>query len=251
MSPGLTAVLKTLLLPPAINFVLIACGLIIQKRSAWLGRLCWVAGLSLLVVISLRPVSFPLIHSLERYTPLPVPLVTDNEQAIVVLGAGINSHAREFGRAIESDAGLQRLQYAAFLHQQSSLPILLSGGIVNQNRISEAAVMATTLNNSFNVEPVWQEQLSRNTWENASYSAQLLKGQGITSVYLVTHAYHMPRAIMAYEAHGIELTPAPLGFAMSPRYDDVRTYLPSMGAMLESHAALHEYLGLLWYLLRH
>ncbi len=251
MSLGLTAVLKTLLLPPTINFILIACGFLIQKKIVWLGRLCWIAGLLFFVVISFRPVSYTLVHSLESYPPLSVPLVTGNEKAIVVLGAGINGYASEFGRATESVTGLQRLQYAAFLHQQSGLPVLLSGGVVNQHRISEAAVMAATLKNSFNVGLLWQEQLSRNTWENASYTATLLNGQGIKSIFLVTHAHHISRAVMAFEAHGIEATPAPLGFVTPPRYDSVVTYLPSMGAMLESHSALHEYLGLLWYRLRY
>lgn len=251
MTLTVIAVLKSLLLPPTSNFILILFGLMLGRKVKWLGQLLWLTGLLTLVALSLRPVSYSLISSLERYPSLPVPVQLQAQQAIVVLGAGINPDSTEFGRSTESARGLQRLHYAAFLHEQTGLPVLVSGGYVDSNRVSEAAVMSQTLRNSFDVATVWEEQQSINTAENASYSAALLQAQSVISIYLVTHAPHMPRAMMMFLAQGLEVTPAPVRFAPYPEYSRPDTYLPSMGALYESHTALHEYLGLLWYRFRY
>lgn len=251
MTLTVIAVIKSLLLPPAVNFFLILAGYLLFRKCKWLGQLLMFTGFFSLLVLSLRPVSYYMVSSLERYPALPVPVRLKNEQTIVVLGAGINDDSPEFGRSTESARGIQRLQYAAFLHEQTGLPVLVSGGFVDSKTVSEAAVMSQTLQNSFGVATVWQEQQSVNTAENAIYSAELLKGQGVSAIYLVTHARHMPRALMMFEAQGLGITPAPIQFAPEPEYSLPQTYLPRMDALSESHAALHEYLGLAWYRLRY
>ncbi len=251
MNLTVIAVIKSLLLPPTLNFFFILAGYLLLRKLKWLGQLLILTGLLSLLLLSLRPVSYLMIQGLERYPPLPVPVQLQDEKAIVVLGAGINENSPEFGRSTESARGIQRLQYAAFLFEQTALPVLVSGGYVHSNKVSEAAVMSQTLQNSFDVATVWQEQQSGNTAENALYSAELLQGQGVSTIYLVTHAWHMPRALMMFEAQGMDVTPAPIQAATRPEYWLPRTYLPSMDALVESHLALHEYLGLLWYRLRY
>ena len=70
--------------------------------------------------------------------------------------------AKEFGKAVDTAGALERNHYAAFLHKQTGLPILVSGGYVGSSAITlKHAVMADTLTNSFNVPVKWQEERSR------------------------------------------------------------------------------------------
>ena len=54
--------------------------------------------------------------------------------------------------------------------------------------------MKQVLEREFQVPVTWVEETSRNTLENARGSFQVLGAAGIRRVYLVTHAWHMPRA---------------------------------------------------------
>ena len=48
-----------------------------------------------------------------------------------------------------------------------------------------------SLRQDFQVPATWVETASRDTWENATDSAAILRPLGIHSVYVVTHAWHM------------------------------------------------------------
>lgn len=247
MSLSAIAAVKALLLPPTLNFIFIVVGLLLLRRAKTPAYLLMLVGVFSLLLLCLEPVSYQLSRWLESHPALPVPVLLNNEQAIVVLGAGINTSTPEFGRSIDTAKQLQRLHYAGLLHQQTALPVLVSGGYVHSQVLSEAAVMAQTLQNSFRVDTVWQEQQSENTAENALYSVELLNAQEVEKVFLVTHARHMPRAVMMFEAQGMAVTPAPTGFTEAPDYRLPATYLPSVYALAISYAALHEYLGIAWY----
>ena len=55
----------------------------------------------------------------------------------------------------------------------------------------------------------WVEDASDDTWENAAFSAEILKKQGIHSVYVVTQGWHMRRAMLAFRHAGLIATAAP------------------------------------------
>ena len=59
----------------------------------------------------------------------------------------------------------------------------------------------------------WVEAQSLSTYENAQLSTRMLQQAGIGKIYLVTHAWHMPRATSAFEAAGMQVVPAPTRFA--------------------------------------
>ena len=74
---------------------------------------------------------------------------------------------------------------------------------------------------------------------HAEDSAALLQPLGIHSVYVVTHAWHMPRAFLAFRHFGLHAVPAVV------RWDDTtRGVLPTATAWLDSYFALHEWIGL-------
>src|SRR5262245_43563698 len=63
---------------------------------------------------------------------------------------------------------------------------------------------------------VYVESRPRTTFEDALYSAALLKPKPIERWLLVTSAFHMPRAVGCFRAAGFQVQPYPVGFASPP-----------------------------------
>ncbi len=209
--------LATVLLVPPLNLALIAAFtfFLLRRRP---GRAIVGVALVGLVVLALPAVGNALLVSLER---LPQPRATDLPAAppgaIVVLGAELRPVPGldgDLGKdPSDADIGplsLERIRAAAALHRRTGLPILVSGGIVRDEPVAVGTVMARSLADDFGTPPRWVETRSRDTWENARFSADLLRAAGIRTVYVVTHAWHMPRALLAFRRAGIAAVPAPV-----------------------------------------
>lgn len=260
------AIIEILVRPPGVIIVLLLLTFLADLKSHWLGTGMLVFSTMLLIVVSLPGTAHMLMAGLQRYAkPLDlVPMaergpqaalfiardsIKDPPQAIVVLGSDRYSDAPEYdGKDTASAFGLERLRYAAYLQHKTGLPILVSGGSANGEEIAEADFMKTILTDEFKVNVKWVERRSRNTLENARFSQALLAEAKIRTVYLVTHAWHMRRALRAFEVAGINAVPAPTGFDTLTRKDrEGFAYLPSARGMYLTSIALHEQLGFLWY----
>ena len=170
-------------------------------------------------------------------------------QAIVVLGGGVR--AGDGGQVPDTlgTGSLERVVFAARAYRQLHLKVAVAGA-GRPDHTAEAALMKSVLEGDFNVPVTWVEDQSRSTWENAVDTAKLLKPAGITTVVLVTHAWHMKRALWSFERAGLHALPwpAPITYDEPRRLDD---YLPSIGALEDSYRALHEAIGLAYYRFRH
>ncbi len=109
-----------------------------------------------------------------------------------------------------------------------------------------AQLMKRTLEEDFRVAVRWTEDQARDTFQNARNSQALLQAEGIETVLLVTHAWHMPRSVFSFETAGLRVIAAPTRFAFPPE-PEVADFWPSMGALHSSYYGLHEWLGLAWY----
>jgi uncharacterized SAM-binding protein YcdF (DUF218 family) len=198
----------------------------------------------LLYTLSTRFVADQLLHALEA--PWRNPLVIGTGQAIVVLGAGRYFNAPEYGSDTVNAQALVRLRYAANLHRATGIPILVAGGSPDGAPHAEATDMAATLDQDFRVPVAWIEDKSHTTLESARLSRKLLGAAGIHTVYLVTHAWHMPRAVQAFEHSGFTVIPAPTGYATRYRIT-VLDFFPDARALADSSRWFHEVLGIAWY----
>ena len=235
------ALITALILPPTVLILTAGFGLLLYARRPRFGRTVIAVSLLALLLLSLPWVANGLQRSLETYGPIQ-PQMLQQAQAIVVLGAGTNYDAPEFGGldAIGHN-GLVRARYAAYLHRQSSLPILVAGGAPHGGR-TEAEAMRDVLEKEFQVAVRWQEARSHNTAENARYSQEILARTAVSIVALVTDATHMPRAKLLFEKAGLIVLPAPTGFATdSPGFD---LFWPSASALAGSAYAIREWLAL-------
>jgi uncharacterized SAM-binding protein YcdF (DUF218 family) len=236
------------LLPPLSLVILLAAGLIVHRRRPRLAM-----SLILLAAVALYALSTPwvsgvLLKSLEISSPLE-PARLQGVDAIVVLGGGRRLDAAEYGQDTLKGLALERLRYGAHLHRTSGRPLLVTGGMPGGGTLAEGRIMQRILEDEYGLTARWVEDRAETTWDNARFSAALLQQDGIRRIALVTHAWHLRRAVPQFEAQGLAVTPAGVGFSSS-RVDDVFDLLPTPAGLRDSTFALHEWLGILWYKLR-
>jgi uncharacterized SAM-binding protein YcdF (DUF218 family) len=245
-------IIKELVLPPGLPLLLAIIGLAVGLRWRRTGLALAVFAIFSLYLLCLVPVSKALLVSLESASPLPESVSARGYGAIVVLGAGRYPDAPEYSGDTVSAAGLERLRYAAWLRRRTGLPLLVSGGTVYGNRPPEAVLMNRVLQQDLGGGAAWLETASTNTMENAEYSARLLHQHGVSSIYLVTHAVHMRRAVWAFERQGLSVTPAPTVYGRYRLTEvPVPWFIPTLQALMWSRQALYERLGMLWYHFRY
>jgi uncharacterized SAM-binding protein YcdF (DUF218 family) len=194
-----------------------------------------------LIALSMPWVAGSLIQSLQKFPP-----ISDDQlakcQAIVVLGGGIYRDAPEYRSDTIGNVSLERLRYALHLSKASGLPILATGG-APEGGIAEAAAMRKSGESDFGREIKWIEDQSLDTASSERLSAQILKQHDIQRIALVSNAWHLPRATANFEAAGLAVVPAPMGFSVST--NDFGAFLPSASALSVSSRALHEWLGII------
>jgi uncharacterized SAM-binding protein YcdF (DUF218 family) len=184
-----------------------------------------------------------LIALLERSPPITQQqLVTAD--AIVILGGGSRRFSAEYGGSTLNGTTLERLRYGAKLWRASRLPIAVSGGHP-RGGTAEATLMQQSLRDDFHLPTQWVEPYSRTTWENARFTRCLLPAH-ISTIVLVTHAWHIPRARYAFEQAGFHVIPAGTGYATQGIFS-WHDFTPQFSALQRLAIVLHETLGLIWY----
>lgn len=248
MSPGeLKPLLTALALPPAGPLLLALLGLLVMARRWLAGAILSLLGIGALWFLSCNAVGVGLAYSLlPQVKPLNVRSAEmANVQAIVILGGGVLGQAPEYGLAQPSAPTLERVRYGAWLARQTKKPLAFAGGVgwaAGPNTMPEADVARTVLKDDYGLELRWSDSRSRDTAENATQMAQAMRGDKIQRIALVTHAWHMPRAVAAYQKAGFQVTPAPTGFA-APRERELLEWLPSVHGLELSRSVLREWLG--------
>jgi uncharacterized SAM-binding protein YcdF (DUF218 family) len=228
------------------------------RRLKW-RRLAVLVALVVLFLGSNRWMAIALARSLEwQYLP---PGEIPAAQAIVLLG-GASQSAQPPRPIVEiNDAG-DRILYAAYLYQQGKAAhILVSGGQIDwlSTGNSPAQDMSSLLQlMDVPSSALWLEERSRNTYENALFSRQILASHGINRIILVTSAMHMPRAVKLFEHQGFEVVPAPVDFNATFSSTDqpaslgtvLLDLIPSVDNLELTSRVMKEYFGLIVYRLR-
>jgi uncharacterized SAM-binding protein YcdF (DUF218 family) len=240
--------LVTLALPPTGFVVLIVIGLLMGGTWRRTGRRLTWASLILLILFGMPVLPQSLLVALESGLPTTPP-ADHPPQAIVVLGAEVmRAKSEKLGIRVGL-LTLDRLRTAAALHRRSGLPILVTGGTSQPHTAAVGLVMQESLTDDFQMPPRWVESKSADTWENARLSADILRPEGITSVYVVTHAWHMRRAVLAFQGTGLTVTAFPTSLDDPPGLD-LYDLVPRVSGWQASYYAIHEWIGYAWYKLR-
>jgi uncharacterized SAM-binding protein YcdF (DUF218 family) len=237
------AIGKALILPPAGPLFAALLGIALLRRAPRTGQLLAWAGCLTLLAFSLPPIAYLLAKPLEDAPPLDLS-EGSRGQAIVILAGGVRPNALEYGGDTLARLTLERTRYGARLAKETGLPVLVSGG-ARFGSVAEADLMRAALAEEFGVPVKWIENRSRDTQENALYSAHMLRAAGIERVVLVTHSIDIRRARAEFEAAGMRVIPAPT-IISTIAFASPLDFLPSMSALQTSHHAAYEWSGILW-----
>jgi uncharacterized SAM-binding protein YcdF (DUF218 family) len=231
----LKSLARSLILPPSGPLILAVIGLLLVRRWRRLGGALVITGIASLWLCATPAVADFLMRMAERYPSLDAgkPL---NAQAVVILGGGGVRYAPEYGGPAVEGPTLDRLVYGAFIARRASLPILVTG------THEEAVAMSTTLSRDLGVSAHWIEDQSGDTFENARFSARLLRADGIHRILVVTNSAHEWRAAHEFMAAGFEVIPAPVG-GDAPRAHPPLGYVPGPEGLGRSYEAVYELLG--------
>lgn len=208
-----------------------------------------------LLLLGLPMTSKLLIASLERDLPRsdPVALAAGDPPGAIVVLSGEQNYGRPVGGILPGinvgSLTLERMRAGMLLERRTRLPMLMAGGLLPGGGRPIAEQMAQNLRDDHAIDVRWVENRSVDTWQNAAFSAALLKSDGVHRIYLVTHAWHMRRAQMAFAHFGIDVVPAPTLLDRDPDFG-LEDFVPTVSAWSDSSYAIHEWLGCLAYRLR-
>lgn len=244
--------LQIWLFPPGLIILLMLIGTLLRFYNKMIGKILQISAFLILWLLSTPVLTQRLLDPLQnQFYPLSMHQLKRNKSAIIILGAGIDN-AREYkNKHALSAMTFKRLHYAAHLYAYAKLPIIVSGGNKDNSADTEASLMSNTLAESYHIETAGEENKSRNTEDEANLIAPILVNADIHTIYLVTHAWHMPRSMYIFSkclrSYHIEVVPAPTGYIALLSEDRFANYLPTLKALEASAYALHEYVGLVWY----
>ena len=216
----------SLLLPPGLVFLFLAVGLVVCRFLNKKWTISIVSSAIVLAWITATPALAKVLMAwhVSDLTPLTRAQLAGTSfqkdtAAIAVLGLGEVSKGREYGQYSLRSESYERLRYAIYLSRAMPLALLYSGGQLSAEargadplQFSEAAVASRTARTDFNAALKWTDAKSITVRESAKQVSAILQPENIRTVYLVAHAWKLPRAIQAYEAAGLTVIPAPVDF---------------------------------------
>jgi len=236
LKPYITAIVFS----PTLLLLGIAIGIWLSSKKPKIGKSIAIFSTASLWIFSTPAFNVWISHNLlTQYKPTAAQeLKAQGVQAIVVLGGGVDTGQPDGIQQLHASA-LDRLRHGIELSRKTGIPIMVTGGKgwgAKADSENEAEISRRVAREVFQFEIEWTESESRDTQENASKSKQLLTKKGISKIALVTHSWHMPRSLNAFQKLGFEVIPAPMGFVAHKEFD-LMLLLPN-GAALSSTAAI-------------
>lgn len=221
-----------------------------RAATLYLFAFAWLWGWSTI------PVASTLNRTLTDDYPFQPAEALPAADAIVVLGNTWPNPAHPTHPDLS--AASDRAWHAARLYLAGKAPlVIVSAGKVWEHPTEDSPANATrTVLEAFGVpsDAIVIENRSRNTRQNALFTAELAARRGVRKVLLSTSAFHMRRAEGAFRQVGFEVIPAATDYLPRPANPSATPFmlrvLPDAAALTNSTRAFREHVGLLVYRLR-
>ncbi|KQP07165.1 hypothetical protein ASF28_14245 [Methylobacterium sp. Leaf99] len=213
------------------------CGLVL---AAALGLL--VAGFSPLALW----VALPLEERFPAFVDDGTPVA-----GIVVLGGGVEtrlSAARD--QLVLNEAGERQIALADLARRYPDARLAFAGGSagLRPGEVSESEIVGRTADGlGLPRTRLILEDRSRNTRENAAFTAALVKPKPGERWLLVTSAWHMPRAVGCFRAAGFTVAAYPVDYRTAGPRDAVRFNSFASDGLALLDVVVKEWIGLAAY----
>jgi uncharacterized SAM-binding protein YcdF (DUF218 family) len=215
------------------------------------GRGLALAAILILAVAATLPLGALLIAPLEDRFPLPQPDLAAPEGIIVLGGAIDDGVSRARGETVFDEGG-ERLTEAVVLAKRfpKARVVYTSGSSSFTGETSTEALQARKLMSQMGIAPerVTIEDKSRNTDENARFTAAIVHPEPSQRWIVVTSAFHMPRAMGLFEKAGFHPIAYPVAFRTRGQWPaDLRLRFDPVRSLRTFEIAVHEWVGLAAY----
>lgn len=142
------------------------------------------------------------------------------------------------------------LRAADLYHQGPRCLVVVSGGRVDPE--SAGPTLAEAMRDFLMklgvcADDILLEDRSRNTYENALYSAETLRHRGLERVALVTDACSLRRAELCFRKQRVAVLPCGCSYRATKFDASVAAFMPNPAAFGQLDLVVHEWLGLAWY----
>jgi len=227
-----------------------------KKKLRSMGRYSILTGTLLFMLLSSPLVADLLSYSLEKSYRFPEVQNLTRLDVIVVLGGG---GVPAIGLRTEPELARRaypRLYHGVRLFQAGCADQLAfcGGTLGGGNSITESQIMRDmALQMGVPGASIITEGTSQTTQQNVANLAKILSKKPIHRIGLVTSATHMRRSerVLQHYFPGVAVVPIPVNFQYNPPVLRLGYFIPHSRSLEESHEALHEHIGFLWYRIRY
>lgn len=206
-------------------------------------------GISLLLFFSNTFIFHEFIRHWEQPAINHKHIETKYNYGIVLSGmTWYNSEAKRITFMRSSDRIWQAVQ---LYHEGIIDKILITGGAAEffgRDTVESAILKEFLINTNIPSNDIITEELSRNTHENAAFTAQLIQKDSCPNLLLITSAMHMHRANKCFIKNGLQCDIYPTDHYSGARDFNIDNLLiPSAKTLADWHAFIHELLGIISY----
>lgn len=244
------------LLVQPVTAVLVA--LVVVWLLVWRGRVVFARWLIVLVAVCYGAIVFSNIGQL-MLLPLENRFSVPDQPpqaiaGIIVLGGGFDGRVtqRRGGYAL-GESGDRFTEAVALARRLPNAPIIVSGGDASFIGTTEGdALIAPRFFEAMGVDRgrVLIEDQSRNTAENARFTAQLIERAGLpadATYIVITSAFHMPRAMESFAQTPLSILAWPVDFRTAGDETFTIGRDDPLRALSEFNLALREWIGIAVY----
>lgn len=205
----------------------------------------------MILVAGLSPLSGLVALPLEERFP---PFASDDERpvaGIIVLGGAIDTRTSgERRQLVLNDAGERQIAMAALARRYPQSRLVFTGGSGNLGggSPSESEIVGRYADQmGLPRTRLILEDRSRNTRENAAFTADMVKPKPGERWLLVTSAWHMPRAIGCFRQAGFDVTAYPVDYRTGGWGDAWRFNTFTSDGLMTLDLMTKEWIGLVAY----
>jgi uncharacterized SAM-binding protein YcdF (DUF218 family) len=172
-----------------------------------------IAAILILITVAMTPLGLMAAAPLENRFPQPAADIPP-PFGIIVLGGAVNGLVTKARGKIVFDEGERMIEAAFLAKRYPQARVVFTGGSGSLIGESKEAPAARELLIKLGVDParIIVEDKSRNTEENAQFTAAIVRPEPKQRWLLVTSAFHMPRAIGVFEKAGFDVVADPVAY---------------------------------------
>lgn len=220
----------------------------IQKKRRWI-----MAGFVMLIFFTnplIRQAAFKIWEM-----PVAKPAELEKHDMAIVLGGAMRYYNSDISRPVYGPA-VERLIQAVILYRKGKVnKIFLSGGsgLLFMQQFKESEILNRELQDlCVDEKDILMENESRNTYENAVYTAEAMHELNYDGkIILITSAHHMRRSLACFEKAGLKVTPFPVdSYAGKIIWRPERILIPDAENLWTWGMLIHEWIGCIAYKLK-